>query len=304
MLKKLLIIGLIVLSTPCFAQLDSVVVKLSPQNNHDAIVSLPFPNGADTASSSIVTAFWSGNGKTGPWRTYMKVDLSSVPANVIIDSAFIDLYAYSGSQYGNVGNPIFGTDNASSINRVLTSWTKGTISWVNQPAVTSLNQAILPQSGNLVQGFERVDITGIIYDMYNVSNNGIMLKNINESGVYNSMIFHSGSSADSLKRPKIVIYYHDDNVHVNDNSLTVSDISVSPVPCHNNVSVEISNSNRTDLYIVLVDALGRELYTNNSKGSIEHLYLDIDMSAYSSGIYYLNIVASNGAIQRKKIVKE
>lgn len=304
MLKKLLVIGLIALSTTSFAQSDSVVVKFSPQNSHDAIVSLPFPNGADTASPSIVTAFWSGNGKTGPWRTYMKVDLSSIPANVIIDSAFVDLYADPSSQYGNVGNPVFGTDNASSINRVLNSWTKGTISWVNQPAVTSLNQAILPQSGNVVQDFEHVDITGIIYEMYNVSNNGIMLKNINESGVYNSMIFHSGLSTDSMKRPRIVVYYHDDNVGLSNNILSAVDVNISPLPCHNNVSIEVRDPNRSGMYTVLVDALGRELYTNNIKGGKEYFIFNIDMGVYPSGVYYLNIKASDGILVRKKIIKQ
>jgi PKD domain/Secretion system C-terminal sorting domain len=165
---------------------------------------------SDTSQPEIVAAAWTCNADGSPtcdFRAIFKYNVSSIPANAVITSAKLYLYAKTNNLNGNPGSPTFGANNTALLQKVITPWqVAANIGWTNQPSATTANQKILAQSTNTAQNYV-VEMTDFVQYWVNKpdSNYGVLLK-LQAEQYYNSMVFNSGQAPDSLK-PRLEICY-------------------------------------------------------------------------------------------------
>lgn len=165
--------------------------------------------GADSSQTEIVSEAWTCNSQGFPtcnFRALIKYDVSQLPSNTTITSAKLYLYAKTNAVNGNYGNPTFGTDNTSFLQKISAPWSSATVGWANPPAVDTLTQKTLPQSSSQQQNYI-VTVTDFVQDwVKNPSKNYGMQLRLKKESYYNSMIFNSGMAATNLQ-PKLVICY-------------------------------------------------------------------------------------------------
>jgi hypothetical protein len=164
---------------------------------------------ADSSQPEMGAAAWTCNAQGVPicnFRSAFRYDVSSLPANAVVTSAKLYLYAKTTAINGNYGNPTFGTNNAAFLQRITTAWHLAGTGWANQPPATTASQKTLPQSTSNAQNYT-VDVTDFVQYWVNKpdSNYGMLMRLQTES-YYNSLIFHSGQGPDSLK-PRLEICY-------------------------------------------------------------------------------------------------
>jgi Ig-like domain CHU_C associated len=152
-------------------------------------------------------------------RALLSFDMSSIPSNAVIDSAFITLYYsqaivnvldayYSSRGYtqwtGHVGN------NSMFIQRITQSWMENTVTWNNQPSVSLVNRLSIPNFTNYRQNY-KIDVKSLAQDMLinHATSYGFMIKLQDEvSGNFALSAFASSDETNSVLRPKFQVYYH------------------------------------------------------------------------------------------------
>jgi hypothetical protein len=164
---------------------------------------------ADATQPEIAAAAWTCNSSGSPEcfaRSLFKYDISSIPVGATIVNAKLYLFAKTNNLNGNPGNPTFGSANTSLLQKVVTSWQAAQTSWNTQPTATATNQKTLAQSTSSAQNYI-VDITDFAKSWQSKpdSNFGMLLR-IQTEQYYNSLVFHSGQSADNVK-PRLEISY-------------------------------------------------------------------------------------------------
>ena len=252
----------------------------------DATISTSDVNGNYPNHTEELAMTWSCSGNPCLGRSLLEFDLTSIPANAVIDSAYLKLYAdlNNAGQNGIPGQPTYGSDNAGFVSRITQSWTENSVTWNNQPATTLQNQVVIPQS---VSGAENyvLDVTSMVQDMINnpASSYGFLLREQNEITYYNSLIFASGDAADANAHPRLKICYTIPAGIVetaNDNSL-----NIFPNPASNQLT--ITNPRFAIESIVVFDMLGQKVYSERPT-NINH-QLTVNVSELSSGIYFVKV---------------
>lgn len=180
----------------------------APANNpYEGYLNNLAPNIFDQGTASVLIQAWTNNGSAYYIRQCLKFDFGSIPAGAIIDSAKLYLYADSFPINGNQVDAMFGSGNVCTIQRITSNWTLPTpFSWNNPPAVTTMNQAILPQSNSAFEN-SVVNVTQLVADMHNFGNNGFFIR-LQTEQIYNSRQYVNSQNANAARRPKLVISYH------------------------------------------------------------------------------------------------
>lgn len=139
-------------------------------------------------------------------RNLLGFDLSSIPANVIVDSAFIYLFATNENLFPQFQNGHFG-NNSCYLRRVTSSWNEFLVTFNTAPTSTTQNQAILQASDSAYQDY-KIDVTNLLQDMIDNPNqsHGFILGLLDESPDKN-LEFQSTNGSDTNKYPKLVITY-------------------------------------------------------------------------------------------------
>lgn len=169
-------------------------------NSFDPAV-LSGPGGAKLGATA-----WTYGGIFGAIRSFVNFDLSSVPANAEIVSAFITLNA-------DTTNPPHGHSqltgpNSWKIKRVTSAWGEYTTSWYSRPSYDNVNAVSMPASTGASQTYT-ADITRLVKDQFAHPTQyyGIMLQLDTES-VYRGVFFCSREHPyASTLAPKVVIKY-------------------------------------------------------------------------------------------------
>ena len=136
----------------------------------------------------------------------MQFDLSSIPANAVVTSAHLDLYADSGSTTFGNGVAMYGVDNASYLRRITQPWSQNGVTWNNQPTDTNTDQVVLPTSTSPSQNYLNTDVTELTQDMIASGNNGFMIEPVS-SQPDNSMQFRNDNYPDSSYHPQLRVCY-------------------------------------------------------------------------------------------------
>jgi hypothetical protein len=171
---------------------DAIIISSSSADNNyaDYILNVPMA--------------WTNSGVPFTIRSLIQFDLSSIPDGAIITEAKLSLFFANNSSNGTQCNE--GGSNACSISRITESWLESEVTWNNQPNFTTENQVVLPRSVNPYQNYENIDVTGLIQDMYESDNYGMIIRLVNEVK-YLRMTFGSSDNSDASTHPKLVVKY-------------------------------------------------------------------------------------------------
>lgn len=201
---------------PILAKLDPLLPPdgaLSPQNigsaatgifypSDDAPVQQGAPNSTDPNNFYLGAGYYSGIpsvGADGLVRSYIRFDLSSLPANSIISSATLRLYQAGGADFPDQNRTV-------TLYRVTSSWNEATITWNNKPAFAEAIGSVTTTydfSGWLT--VEGMALTDLVRGWANGSTDNYGLVAIGPEsiqGIYR--VFASGETANS---PELQINY-------------------------------------------------------------------------------------------------
>jgi hypothetical protein len=163
----------------------------------DSTMQTAFPD----INYGILTMALVGNTVSSIVRTYIKFDLSAVPANARITDADLRLYQYD----------TFGSDNFTiGLYNVTGDWDESTITWNLQP--TSSTDAEI--TNNITAGattWKSWDIDTLVQGWLDgtITNYGMMLKDTEETLVSTVTYFYTSDyTTDTTKGPKLEIDYY------------------------------------------------------------------------------------------------
>jgi len=207
MMNKIYIL-IISVMVPClvFAQTEQILNIQLP--NMVKFANLSNGSNVDSTSNELDAFVWSNGGSSSISRYYLWFDLSTLPSNAVIDSAYLSLFASPSAANGNGGSPTYGSNNAAGIYQVTNNWNISSISWSAQPSYTSTGSVILPISNTTTEDYIGTDVTTMVRNMLPGNNYGFLIKMVQETTPSNSMIFYSPLTTQAGKQPNLVIMYH------------------------------------------------------------------------------------------------
>lgn len=230
-------------------------------------------------------------------RSYMEFDFSSIPSGMKVDSAFLSLYAFD-QTHGFAKHRNSSGPNGAWLRRVTTSWSESTLTWNNQPSVTTINQVALAPSINQTQNYLNINVKPIIQDIFqNPINNGFQII-LQDENYYRTLNFYSSDAQDSLKRPKLVVYYSPISTSLDDVSDTESKFNIFPNPTNGIFQIEFDN--HPNLNLSIIDLAGKEVGTFSNYRNLEQINL-IDLT---EGIYFIKATNGNYTATKKLIIKD
>jgi len=285
------------------AQSYTLTIRANPSNSSFRYIdNSPIEMYTHISGTSMVIADWTSGGGSYVWRSLLKFNLPTLPAGAVIDSALLSLYANPTSPSGNPGSPTWGTDNAVGIYRLTAAWDTGTISWATQPATTLTHGDTLAQSTSWVEDYTDVNITNMIKDSYALGNYGFLMRHLQETTHYNSMIFYSPEeyAADSNKAPRLVIYYRNPEA-VSDLNAQHTTFDLYPNPVHGTVNVKVGESQEDGLSISVSDIVGRTMFAK-SLDTRSSQTLSVDLNNYAKGCYIMTLKNGNGVLETRKLI--
>ena len=281
----------------CYAaSAQTIIIRASPSSAQEAVVSSVYSTTAGPNPVDFFGAAWTGGGTPGGWRTFFRFDFGteatfSILSGLVIDSAFMKLWADTTSSWGYVGTPTFGSNNACVLYRVTTNW-DSMMTWLTMPTYSTLHSGVLPQSTNWKQNYLHINITDLLVDMIASGQNyGFVIKSVQETSPYNSMIFHSSHSVDSNVRPVIVVYGHA-SLKAAEVANNTASIMISPNPVSSTLTVNIKKNLDEMLFVSLIDAQGRVVASTSNFDLNSNTTWNIDASQLPKGIYYVRVNSS------------
>ncbi|MBC7390584.1 MAG: DNRLRE domain-containing protein [Opitutaceae bacterium] len=151
---------------------------------------------------------WTFGGIPSMHRSLIQFNLSSLPADAIIESAELTLFANNFTDNISIfGHNHLSNSNASILSRITSPWKEHEVNWYNQPSTASNGYITLPQSTYGNQNYT-LNVTSQIADMVlnPESNYGFML-GLRYENYYSGLFFASGDDPDSTLHPKLKVTY-------------------------------------------------------------------------------------------------
>jgi hypothetical protein len=147
---------------------------------------------------------WTYFGYTGTFRSYIRVDMTGLPSDALIDSAQLDLF-YPGGEAGHEG------DNGFVIFRVISSWQAVQLNWNSQPDIASgtaeQDRIMVMESMDMNQNYQ-IRITDMIRFWHeNPDQNYGMRFSLQTEHFYRRVMIGSSESVNKAYRPKLTIFY-------------------------------------------------------------------------------------------------
>ena len=155
---------------------------------------------------------WTDNGSSFASRSLMQFDLTAIPANSIITSAYLSLYYDIWNNEPTAVQSTMSGSNAAWIERISGVWDENTVTWNTQPRTLDVNRAVIPMSMSSNQDYPDLDVTLLVQDMINEPANsyGFMLK-LQDETPYRSLYFATSENANPDLRPKLIVEYTPDD---------------------------------------------------------------------------------------------
>jgi hypothetical protein len=160
--------------------------------------------GSGAGDTELEIGSWTINGTPTNWRSFIKFDQSQIPANAIIDSAILYLYAIPVPHI--LTDAHLGTSNSFYVERITTVNWGTAFNWSTQPVSTTINRAIVAQSTSAFEN-NAINVTAMLEDMQTSGNYGFKFTLQNEV-FYNMRQYASSYHANAALRPKLIVKYH------------------------------------------------------------------------------------------------
>ncbi|GGB07985.1 DNRLRE domain-containing protein [Puia dinghuensis] len=153
----------------------------------------------------LLAETWTINGIEVWGRSFMKFDVSSLPAGTTLKSATLYLFSDSVPRNGDLIHANYGTNNDFYIQKVTSTWNLDSTTWNNLPSTDTTGEAYVPQT-NLPFLDIQVDVTQIANSWLTNANYGLVMR-LKTEVIYNSRIFCTSNYSNPAKHPYLVVTY-------------------------------------------------------------------------------------------------
>ncbi len=255
---------------------------------------LNYGNDAD-----FIAASWTWNGEQGTLRSLLDFDLTTIPSNAIINSAYLSLYYNpTSASAGQAGS------NASWLQRIISTWDEASVTWSNQPQITTQHEVLLPASVSVDENYFDVDVKEIVTDMVNdpLNSFGFMFQ-LEVEQTYASMKFASSDHLDSGIHPKLEICYSIPTTILNLFENDLAGLYLFPNPATDFITIEFDQQPEPNSLIQILSAEGRCIDQFILEKSTNKFELQLNKSKYNSGIYFISVNTNSNILKGKFVVK-
>lgn len=162
-------------------------------------------NSNHNSSPYLDVVEWTWNGVVGSIYVLINFELSDLPVEADIQTAYLSLYLAPETVFNK--NAVASSSSEFAIKRIISPWQSSTITWNTKPSITDLNAVIVKDNH---QNYSRIDITNLVIDMMRdqANSHGIMLM-CTVQQKYRGLSFASGEHSNAALRPKLTITYID-----------------------------------------------------------------------------------------------
>ena len=287
-----------------YIESDNMLITLQPgaDEGKDAFIDSRVGTSNYGNHQDIASIAWTNSGDETICRGLLEFDFSKIPSNVIITGATLSLYNNPGSPNNNGEHSSLSGSNESVLQRITSDWNEESVTWNNQPTTTNHNEVILSQSASSDQDYSNIDVTALVQDMIANpdSSFGFMLR-LQTEEYYRCMIFASSDNENPKLHPKLDIYYKTISSVLSYSSLK-NCISLYPNPTDRFVSINIKDREKDNLILVITDLKGQIIHKKELMVENGAIIEKIDVSNYSSGIYFVSVQNSNSIEVKKMII--
>ncbi|MBS1564572.1 MAG: DNRLRE domain-containing protein, partial [Bacteroidetes bacterium] len=295
-------------ANPADARFRQAVV-IEPQNPSE----FGEPN-SDLSQTEMIAASWfTYSPPSQDRRTLFRYDVSEIPANAVVQHAYLYLYAKTNNVFGIPAHPMVqtGNGNQTALLRIASPWSLSTVKWKAQPSYTWAGARYLEASDTPHNYI--FDVTDIVQDWVSRadSNYGWLLRIADEGGGFpNTMIFTSGTAPDSL-RPKLTICYSlPDTMEARrmyPGGAPMLAAQLYPNPATDALTINVRTSLPQTGAVYLYDIGGRMVQVLKTglrllPGS-NIIHAPIDRTHVPPGIYFVKIQMANGLRTYKVTLK-
>ncbi len=139
-------------------------------------------------------------GEASPRRSLVQFDVSSIPYNAYIISAYLNLYGYS---------HVVNTNSKSVLEKVTSSWNENTVTWNTQPSVISTGAVYIAAPTSSTQNYS-IDVSSFVKGWVNLAegnpNYGFRMRLQTEISGY-GLGFYSSDYTNAAYQPSVSIQY-------------------------------------------------------------------------------------------------
>lgn len=208
-MRNIIFFTSLIIYTCCFGQ-QTLTLQPDATNGIDAYLHSGGANGSSSTNYGTHKLF-AGNAGTNSGqpievRNLLSFDLSALPPNAIISSAKLSLYGVNAPWSTNTVSHYPHGSNQSYLKEITQPWDESTVTWNNQPLVSSVGVIVLPATTTNYEDFLNINVTDAIIGLQQGTNYGLRLSMAN-TVPYHRVFFGSSDQTDSTKRPKLVIEY-------------------------------------------------------------------------------------------------
>jgi hypothetical protein len=274
-----------------------VILQPAEKLGKDAFIQSRLSGNNAGYHSDFIASSWTYNGVPCDVRSLIDFDLSFVPADAIINSAYLSLYSYTSSANGSHSN--MSGSNESVLSRVTSPWDENTVTWNNQPSTTNQNELILAKSVEEIQDYENMDVTSLLRDMVGnpYESYGFLFKLKTEER-YRSMIFASSDYEDANLHPKLKVCYSKNTSTVREIKLNTT-FEIYPNPATNKITLDLSNIQKNQFSIEIINSSGQVIYSQNNHSPLT----EIDLNHLAIGLYFVRVYSSDFVITKRLILE-
>ncbi len=239
---------------------------------------------------------WTIAGDPSNARTLIDFDLTSLPSDVVITSAKLNLYFNpdASSIYQNSGK------NAMWIEGITSSWNESTVTWNTQPTVTTVNRVSVPASISATQNYE-INITQLLKDkIANPSTNYGWMMSLQDEDPYASVMLASSDHSNAALHPKLEVCYTATVTTGIINAHKMVSSNVYPNPFTTSATIELNDPvSSQDAVISIYDLTGTEVQTKSIILSGSNSF-NLEKGNLKEGLYFYTIKSGSQVVSTGK----
>lgn len=280
----LLLAGCALSATLAFAQ-TTLTLQPNGSTGKDAQIFSCIPCGYSTinygTSNRYSSTAWTNQGANSEGKGLIQFDLTSIPANSVIISA--ELTLFFNPTDGDGQHSLLTNSNQSHLQRITSSWDEMSVTWTNQPSITTTNQVLLAESASTTQDYPDINVSSLVQDMVNdqSGSHGFLLTGVSDQEYYR-LTFASSDHLDASLHPKLVIVY--DSIAKTEERQLVN-FEIFPNPASETIAITTDHKIES---IEILDMMGRILKIQTGQSGI------LDVNSLDSGTYVIRLKTENG----------
>lgn len=243
-------------------------------------------------------------------------DIAAIPNSATITGAKLILYGDTPTTIGGYdwwGNSTFPGSSFPAYNnlrvrKVLENWDEMTVTWDDQPAISSTDYYVNPSYSTSRFNWNLVDssadlISMVQYWVANPAQNFGLSFQLEDENYYNAVFFCSSEHDKPEKWPELQITYVIPT-GINDLNKAITNLSVYPNPVNNDVNISFYLKNKENISFNILDITGRVVYSKQETFNAGNQEQSFNTNQLANGIYFIKLINDNNSSQSVKFVKQ